>query len=183
MPSWGDDGQTHWFVMRDLKRHNAKLPAYKQLGDMCMEVFTPMKWLLTVKQGKKVREQIPFIQDLLFVHGTRESLDPIVEKTPTLQYRYMRGKPYRQPMTVREDDMRRFIHAACATETPHYYLPEEITPEMHGRKIRIVGGPLDGYEGHLLTTRGSKAKRLLVELPQFLSVGVEVNPEYIQFIK
>ena len=47
-----------------------------------------------------------------------------------------------------------------------YYLPEEITPEMHNRPIRIVGGPLDGYEGTLLTTRGSKVKRLLVEIPQ-----------------
>ena len=59
---------------------------------------------------------------------------------------------------------------------------EEITPEMLNRPIRIVGGPLDGYEGTLITTRGSKVKRLLVEIPQLLSVGVEVNPEYIQFV-
>jgi hypothetical protein len=51
---------------------------------------------------------------------------------------------------------------------------------MYGRKIRIVGGPLNGYEGSLLTTRGSKVKRLLVELKGFLAVGVEVDPEYIQ---
>ena len=53
---------------------------------------------------------------------------------------------------------------------------------MLNRPIRIVGGPLDGYEGTLITTRGSKVKRLLVEIPQLLSVGVEVNPEYIQFV-
>jgi hypothetical protein len=61
-------------------------------------------------------------------------------------------------------------------------LPEEITPQMYGRPIHIVGGPLDGYEGNLLTMRGSKVKRLLVELKGFLSVGVEVTPEYIQFV-
>ncbi len=47
---------------------------------------------------------------------------------------------------------------------------------MYGRKIRIEGGPLSGYEGRLLTTRGSKVKRLLVELEGFLAVGVEVDP-------
>ena len=51
---------------------------------------------------------------------------------------------------------------------------------MVNRSIRIVGGPLDGYEGTLLTTRGSKVKRLMVSLPGLLTVGVEVNPEYIQ---
>ena len=33
-----------WFVMRDLKRNNAKLPAYKMLSEMKIEIFTPMKW-------------------------------------------------------------------------------------------------------------------------------------------
>ena len=81
-----------------------------------------------------------------------------------------------------DTDMERFIRAVDATESPRYYLPEEITPTMYGRKIRIEGGPLSGYEGRLLTTRGSKVKRLLVELEGFLAVGVEVDPEYIQLI-
>ena len=28
-----DEQRMHWYVMRDLKRPNAKLPAYKQLSD------------------------------------------------------------------------------------------------------------------------------------------------------
>ncbi|MDR1518164.1 MAG: UpxY family transcription antiterminator [Dysgonamonadaceae bacterium] len=175
--------KAEWYVMRDLKRPNAKQPAYKQLGDMRFEVFTPMKWRMAVKQGKRLREKVPFMQDLLFVHDTRGNLDPLVEKMPTLQYRYARGESYRKPMTVPGDEMQRFIHAVSTSDSPKYYLPEEITPEMYRRKIRIVGGSLDGYEGHLLSMRGSKVKRLLVELPNFFSAGVEVNPEYIQFVE
>ena len=85
-------------------------------------------------------------------------------------------------MVVVDAAMERFIRAVNATESPKYYLPEEITPAMYGRRIRIVGGPLNEYEGSLLTTRGSKVKRLLVELKGFLAVGVEVDPEYIQLI-
>ena len=85
-------------------------------------------------------------------------------------------------MVVSDAEMERFIRAVSASASPKYYLPEEITPEMLNRSIRIVGGPLDGYEGTLVTTRGSKVKRLLVELPSLLSVAVEVNPEYIQFL-
>ena len=78
--------------------------------------------------------------------------------------------------------MERFIYAVCNSESPKYYLPEEITPQMYGRRICIMGGPFGGFEGSLITIRGSKVKRLLVELQGFLSVGVEVSSEFIQFV-
>lgn len=170
-----------WFVMRDLKRPNALLPAYKQLAAARMEVFTPMKWLLKTKNGRSVRMEVPFLSDLLFVYGTRSELDPIVDKMPTLQYRFQKGHGYKEPMVVPDVDMERFVHAVRTSENPKYYLPDELTPVMYGRKVHIVGGPLDGYDGRLLSVRGSKVKRLLVELPHFLSVSVEVNPDYVRF--
>ena len=157
-----NEQRMHWYVMRDLKRPNAKLPAYKQLSDEHLEV--------------------PFMQDLLFIHDTREVLDLFVRKIPTLQYRYQKGGGYCQPMMVADLDMERFIRAVRGSENPKYYLPEEISDTMYGRMIRIIGGPFEGYEGRLLTTRGSKVKRLLVELPNFFSVGVEVNPDLIEII-
>ena len=178
-----EEKQVRWYVMRDLKRPNAKLPAYKQLADERMEVFTPLRWCLRVKAGKRVREQVPVIQDLLFVRSSQEALEPILRKTPTLQFRYQKGGGYCRPMTVADADMERFIYAVSASDCPKYYLPEELTPAMCNRPIHIVGGSLNGYVGRLLTVRGSKTKRLLVELPGFLSVGVEIeNPEYIQLL-
>ena len=176
-----ESDRLQWFVMRDLKRRNAKLPAYKMLDGMVEEVFTPMVWRLVPRHGKRVKEQVPFMQDLLFVYDTRQVVDPIVEKYDTVQYRYVRGG-YKIPMTVREADMQRFIHAVESTENTRYYTPEEITPDMVGRKVRIVGGPLDGYEGNLQKMQGARTKRLFVELPNLLAVAVEVQPEYILFL-
>ena len=168
--------------MRDLKRANAKLPAYKQLAEAHIEVFTPMRWRIATRRGAQIREEKPFVRDLLFAHATRSILDPIVERTPTLQYRYVRGA-YCQPMVVKDKDMQRFIGAVEASDTPRFYLPGELSAAQCGQMIRIIGGPLNGYEGRLLSIRGSKTKRLLIELPGILSVGVEVEPEYIQLIK
>ena len=180
MPVNGND-RLQWFVMRDLKRYNAKLPAYKLLESLGIKVFTPMVWKLVVRHGKRCREEVPFMQDLLFVHDTRQAVDPIVEKYGTVQYRYVRGG-YKVPMTVREADMQRFIHAVESSENPRYYTPKEITPDMIGREVRIVGGPLDGYEGHLQKMQGVRVKRLFVEIPSILTASVEVQPEYIQLI-
>ena len=68
--------------MRDLKRRNAKEPAYKQLQESGVKVFVPMKWQLVIRKGKKVREEVPFIQDLLFVCDPRQHLDPHCGKNP-----------------------------------------------------------------------------------------------------
>ena len=155
----------HWYVMRDLKRPNAKLPAYKFLESLGVSFFTPMHWRLIVRDGKRISEYVPFIADLLFVYETREKLDAIVAKTPTLQYRYQKGKPYCDPMMVPDDEMNRFMHAVGSVGNPQYYQLSEITPAMWNRNIRIVGGHLDGYEGKLLKVRGSRSKQhILVEL-------------------
>lgn len=70
--------QTRWFVLRDLKRSNAKLPAYKFLREERFEVFVPMKLRLITRHGKREVEEIPVISDLLFVHTNKDRLDPIV---------------------------------------------------------------------------------------------------------
>ena len=171
-----------WFVMRDLTRSNANLPAYKLLESLGVTYFTPMHWVLMVRGEQKRREYVPFIHDLLFVYETRSKLDVIVSKTPTLQYRFLKGGSYCEPMVVREAEMNRFIHAVGSVGNPRYYQPTEITPSMCSRRIRIVGGNLDGYEGKLLSVRGSHVKRILVELPSWLVAAVEVNPEFIQLL-
>lgn len=173
--------ERQWFVMRDLKRRNAKQPAYLMFKDKGIEFFTPMVHKLLTIHGKREDREVPFMQDLLFVKETKEKLDVIVEAIPTLQYRYKLGVQH-TPIVVRNTDMERFIKAVEATENPKYYRPEEITSDMLNRKIRIIGGQLDGYIGTLVTTRGSKTKRLLVELPMLLAAAVEVNMEYIQLI-
>jgi len=180
-PSLDNKKKPFWFVMRDLKRANTKHPAYRYFQEKDMEVFTPTKQKLIVKDGQRIIREVPCIPDLLFVHDIRENVDPIVENIPTIQYRWVRNK-YREPMVVPDAEMERFIHAVNASANPRFYLPEEITPAMVNRRVRIVGGLMDGYEGTLVTVRGSKVKRLLIGIPNVLAVGVEVSPELIQLI-
>ena len=156
-----------WYVMRDLKRTNAKVPAYKLLKGMKMEVFVPMKWHLVTRKGIRIREEVPFIQDLLFVHETQNNLDAVVEKTPTLQYRWLRGT-WREPMTVADRDMERFIRAVDATESPGITCRKKLPQPCTGVRSALRGGPLSGYEGRLLTTRGSRSNACSSNWKDFL---------------
>lgn len=171
-----------WFVMRDLKRRNSNNLAIHDLGNAGVEVFTPMTQMIMTIGGRRQKRDVPIIQDLLFVHETKETVDTFVAAYPTLQYRYLRGKTKDNPMTVRDDEMERFIFAVRHTESTRYYKPGEITDAMYGKKVRIVGGALDGYEGRLLSVKGMRKRCLIVELPGFISAAVEIEPEFVQII-
>lgn len=171
-----------WFALRDLSRRNAKVMAHDILRNEGLEVFTPMKDMIMTVKGKRQRRHVPVIQDLLFVHESKEILDTHVMRHPNIQYRYCIGKPVSEPLTVRERDMEIFIRATSCGDNSKYYMPDELTPSMLGRSIRIVGGVLDGFEGRLLSVRGMRARRILVEIPGFIVSAVEVDPDYIQFV-
>nr|WP_289705622.1 UpxY family transcription antiterminator [Bacteroides acidifaciens] len=168
--------------MRDLSRRNSNRMAHHELRDAGLEVFTPMMEMLLTIRGKKQRRNVPVIQDLLFVYETKENLDPYVAKYPLLQYRYVLGRRANEPTVIRENEMRQFIMAVSNTENPKYFMPGELTQTMYGKKVRIIGGVLDSYEGKLLSIKGMRTKRLIVEVSNLISAAVEVAPQYIQFV-
>lgn len=176
------DPEKHWYAMRDLKRTNALLPAYKQLSEAGMEVFTPMTTRLFVKNGRRTKVEVPVMQDLLFVNDCRRNIDAIVAKTPTLQYRFKKGGRFCEAIVVPDEQMNRFIGAVQASDNPKFYSADEISSVMCGRNIRMVGGALDGYEGRLQTVRGSKTKRLVIILPSLVAVSVEIDDEFVELL-
>ena len=177
----------YWYVLRDLARSNSKNPAYKVLqarSDMQDCVFVPMKQQVFKEFGRRVVRLVPYMSDLLFVHKSREELEPIVQQINGLQFRYVRGGRQYEALAVRHDAMQRFIKAVEQTEVVQYYAFDEVSPQLYGKKIRIIGGRLNGLTGRLMSKRGSKVKRLIIDLEECrLSAAIQVESEYIQLVK
>ena len=123
MPPLQDDTLLQWFVMRDLKRANARVPAYKLLKAKGMEVFTPLKRRMN---AKKQWEDIPLIHGLLFVHESRKKLNPVVEKLPTLQYPF--SAPSRNHSS--ESAMPLGWAKAVTGQTVHHFLRSIFLPVL-----------------------------------------------------
>lgn len=174
------NSKASWFVMRDFSQTATEF-AYKRYENAGFKVFTPLVWQLVGRTNKE-RTLAPFIRDLFFVYGSQAALDDIVSRDPVVTYRFVKGY-YHKPMVVPEADMNRFIHAVEQSKSVEYYRVNEITPEMFGKKVRIIGGKLNGYEGILIESRGGKkGKHLLITLSGFFSVGVEVSPRFISIL-
>lgn len=145
--------EDRWYVLRDLARLNAKFPAYKQLQampEMAGCVFIPLKQRVFIEFGKRVVRLVPYLPDLIFVHKSREELDPIVGKQKLLQYRYVRGGRQFEAMTVPHESMARFIEAVTQTAAVEYYSLDEVSPPPlrqarahHRRPAQRPRGPPD----------------------------------------
>ena len=147
-------------------------------------VFVPLKQHVFTEFGKRVVRYVPYMHDLVFVHKSREELDPIVRKIELLQYRYVRGGKQFEAMSVRAEDFEKFRGAVEQTDNVEYYSYEEVSPQLYGKQIRIIGGRLNGFEGRLMSKRGSKFKRLLVDLQECnLSAAIQVESDFIQLLK
>ena len=179
--------EDRWYVLRDLARPNAKKPAYKQLQAMPEikdSVFVPLKQHVFTELGKRVVRFIPYMPDLVFVHKSKKELDPIVRDIKLLQYRYVRGGKQFEVMSVRAEDFKKFKDAVEQTDNVEYFSYDEVSPRIYGKQIRIIGGRLNGFEGRLMSKRGSKFKRLLIDLKECnLSAAFHVESEYIQLMK
>ena len=179
--------EDRWYVLRDLARPNAKKPAYKQLQEMpemadC--VFVPLKQRMFMEYGKHVVRYVPFMPDLVFVRKSKEELALIVRKIKLLQFRYVRGGKQFEAMSVGAKEFEKFRDAVEHNDNVEYYTYEEVSPEIYGKQIRIIGGRLNGFEGRLMSKKGSKYKRLLVDLKECnLSAAIQVESEYIQLLK
>ena len=56
--------------------------------------------------------------------------------------------------------------------------------QIYGKQIRLIGGQLNGFEGRLMSKRGSKQKRLLIDLKECnLSASIQVESDYIQLLE
>ncbi len=165
-----------WYVLRDLKRPNAKKRAYQELQEERYQlggcVFTPIQ---------QPANQ-PFLPDLVFVRATRAQLDPIVRSIGTLQYCYVKGCKQNDPLKIDNERMSQFLRAVSQSCEVDFLKPEEASPARFSKQIRLVDGPLSGTEGRLWSRRGSRVKRLLLDLPGLLTAAIAVDPHSIQLI-
>lgn len=163
-----------WYVLRDLKRPNAKVRGYQLLSDKGFDVFTPLKMVSVTMGDKKKMVEQPVLPDLLFVHSSENALKPYINTSNLLQYRYIRGGIERK-MIVKDSEMEHFMRAASSASSIDYYKPEEYNPNRIGKKITIKGGAFDGEEGVLVRVDGVNKKRLVVRLANLFVAVIELK--------
>ena len=171
-----------WFAMSSPYRRELK--ARNFLISKNVECFVPMRYAMTEKRnGRKCRQLVPAVHNLIFVHTTRERIKQLKQGVDFLQYRTRPENGKNIPITVPHRDMQQFIAITEKNNEELIYLtPGEIDLKK-GTRVRVHGGPFDGTTGIFIKIRGKRSKRVVIEIEGLTAVALaEITPDLIELL-
>lgn len=184
------DGETAvWVVMRSKKEKvsisipsadtgramTERLYGYELVQQRVHEFFMPMKESVTVKAGRHIKKVSPAIPDIFFVNDTISHIDALVRQNIGVEYLYIKGMPYRQPVIIRDSEMANFIAATTSSQRVTFRTAgDDNLSHIIGRRVRIPHNDTV-IEGELLTVRGSRYRRLRVRLRDCLVAYIDLT--------
>lgn len=172
-----------WYAMRATYRR--EIIVRNLLAEQGIETFIPMKYTLTLRRGRKRRELVPAIHNLIFVHASPETMKDIKSKISYLQYMMDRkDAKEKTPIIIPEKQMEDFIKVASMYDQPLEFIPADRSRLIKGTRVRIHGKQFGEVEGVLTRTPGSKAKKIIVAISGIISVVTSaIEPERIEIIE
>ena len=169
-----------WFPMRVTYQREMKVKA--ELDRLEIENFIPMTYRFTEsrKQGDTElrRELVPAINNLIFVHSTKERISELKVSNELLEpLRYMIDQTAGEAhtiMTVPDKQMENFMRVASVTDDTVMFLDETTIVGKKGKRVEIMGGPFEGVTG--VIRRVKRCKRVVVELEGITCVAIAFVP-------
>ena len=169
-----------WFPMRVTYQREMKVKA--ELDRLEIENFIPMKYQFTESRNdgdtELRRELVPAINNLIFVHSTKERISELKVSNELLEpLRYMIDQTAGEAhtiMTVPDKQMENFMRVASVTDDSVMFLDETTIVGKEGKRVEIMGGPFEGVTG--VIRRVKRCKRVVVELEGITCVAIAFVP-------
>lgn len=171
-----------WFAMR--ATYKREFVAQEYLTGKGFEVFVPLKKVIKVVRGIKRKVTEPAIKGLIFVKGEREALKKAKFGVEYLQYITSRDGGRNVPIIVPERQMEQFIAVVQDDAVDKtFYTPDEVNITS-GTKVRVHGGPFDGFEGVLVRVQGKRNKQFFINIDGLVAVNTVVkNVELLEVME
>lgn len=171
--------EKQWFAMRATYRRGLQIKSL--LDQKGISNFIPMRYEIRIRNGRKKRELVPVISDLIFVYAAQPELQWIKDRNPCLQY--LMDIRNGQKIVVPDRQMRDFIAVAGTyDERLIYFSPDEVNLRK-GTKVRITGGDFEGYEGVFIKVKGARDRRVVISLKGIIAMAMAtLPPDLIEII-
>ena len=168
---------THWFAIKTRNDFRAEAT----LAAHCQEVFFPKETVRTKDRKPRVR---PLIPRVLFIRTTEENalfLEEAARENPELYpsfwiYRYPHDRTIRV-IPRKSIDLIRLLTSGDTTRCQIF----SKTDYKEGQRVRIIGGPFQGYEGNI--TRVKKNRHVIVRIEGICMVMLPyIHPDLLEAI-
>ena len=173
-----DRDEPQWFVVIAYKQEEKAEQILS--GEAGLEYYIAKHYVIRMVKGKKQRQLVPYISNLLFIHASWTQIVSLKRVYPFIKFATWNKSTGQEYLIVPDQQMRDFIRVTQTNaEQLRYYAPDELNLEK-GTQVRVVGGEFDGVEGTFIKVKGKRGKQLVVLLPRLLAASIEINPDYLE---
>ncbi len=154
-----------WYALYTRSRHEKKL--LSELTDRSIDVFLPMREVLSRWKDRKKRIWLPLFPGYIFVHqiDTPENRFRVLNMPGAVRFVGHEGHAERIP-DEQIDAVRRFLETKIAID-PYPYI-------RVGQRVEIIAGSLKGIQGILIQKKGRFRFVLRVDLIR-QAVSIEID--------
>jgi transcription antitermination factor NusG len=154
-----------WFAVYTRPRHEKKVA--QQLSNKGIEVFLPLRTVISNWKDRRKEVQFPLFTGYVFVHIVLEDRLSVLRIPGVVQFVASEGKPVAIPDT-QIDAVRQLVSSGLKYD-PYPYVKE-------GMRVTIRTGPLKGVEGLVIAKRKKHLLVLSVDLiQQSASLEIDIN--------
>lgn len=154
-----------WYALYTRSRFEKKLLA--ELSDRSVEVFLPMREILSRWKDRKKKVWFPLFPGYIFVHyiDTPENRFRVLNIPGAV--RFVGNHGFAEPVPDQQiESVRRFLESELSLD-PYPYL-------QVGRRVEVTAGPLKGIQGILIKKKGRFRFVIQVDLIR-QAVSVEID--------
>jgi len=159
------EGMPAWYALYTRSRFEKKLMS--ELSERSIEVFLPMREILSRWKDRKKRIWIPLFPGYIFVHQVDTPANRYRVLNVPGAVRFVGFNSQTVPIPQEQiDGVRRFLEANLAVD-PYPYM-------TIGRRMEVIAGPLKGIQGKLVQKKGRFRFVIQVDLIR-QAVSVEID--------
>ena len=168
-----------WYALKVFYRRTMAIKA--ELDKLEVPNYVALKPVERMRRGRKVIEQVPLVESLLFLQTTETFLMnfKFTHEKSLLFYQDFATK---KPAPIDDVEMRSFIILTSADRgTRVEYLGENVPDFKRGEHVRVIGGLYEGAEGYIRKVRSDR--KLVVEVKGVAVVAVSyIEPALLEKI-
>lgn len=155
-----------WYAMK--ASYGKAIKAKESLDPMQIENFVPMRYERKKERGRYKYIPIAAIPNLIFIWADKAQLERAKAEMNFLHNMLVKNveKNILEPIIVPDIEMARFMKVVADVQERIKYVDTAANEQIisKGRRVKIIDGEYKGYEGVLCRPKGSRAKKVLIDV-------------------
>ena len=153
--------------------YRSELKVKDYLDSRGIECYVPMTEVVRLRRGRKVKEKVPAVCNLIFVHSDSQTINNVKTVQPRLQFKTMR-------IVIPDAQMAEFIKVSSSSILEKEYVDPALLKLRAGQRVKVTLADGTSIEGIFMTLK--KKKTIVVNAGNVIAIAFDGDGKTIEVL-